>query len=219
MKFVIFLILTVLCSASYGQAPGRFKLQGDFSKEDSVHILRSYTQAHQAADRLYDAMISVWDVSDMSADNGLRKMDVRAERWRKDETFMMWLGEPDHMRLVARNIRRIHRKFDRKKFTLEVVKEDEGRCNRWVGAWAAPYGRVKIRLCRNFLNMRSDQAAKVLVHEVGHETGMLFHQDLFSCRDVLKAATEQSDEAKRSPETYAWLAMSYMGLDCNSRWR
>ena len=199
----------------YGQPPKRIALQGDFTREDSAHVVRSYIQAQKAVDQMYIAMRSIWDVSPQP---GKSTMTLRAERWRKDGTFMQWLGEPARMRLVARNIRKIHRKFD-KKFILEVVKVDEGRCNRWTGAWAVPHGRVKIRLCLNFLNTRIDMSSKFLIHEVGHETGLFFHQDLFRCHDVLQAAASQSDDAKRSPETYAWLAMSYVGLECNSRWQ
>ena len=199
----------------YGQVSGCIVLQGDFSREDAIHIVRSYTQAQKAVNQMYNAMHSIWNVQ---SQEGKSKMELRAERWRTDETFMKWLGEPSHMKLVAKNIRRIHHKFD-KKFTLEVVVDDEKRCNRWKGAWAVPYGRVKIRLCRNYLNMRDDQSAKFLIHEVGHETGMLFHKDIYNCRDVLQAAASQAHEAKRSPETYAWLAMSYLGLECFSRGR
>ncbi|HZX73480.1 MAG TPA: hypothetical protein VFE57_03605 [Cyclobacteriaceae bacterium] len=215
MKLKLTVAWSLMYAVCLGQVPGRVLLQGDFHQEDSAHIVQSYVQAQKAVEQMYNAMNAIWNASPQS---GKSKMEVRAERWRNDATFMKWLGEPGKMKLVAKNIRKIHRKFD-KKFILEVVKEDEGRCNRFVGAWAVPYGRVKMRLCRNYLNFRTDQSSKILIHEVGHETGMLFHKDLFSCRDVLQAAAAGSDEAKRSPETYAWLAMSYMGLDCFSRGR
>ena len=188
------------------------KLTGDFTREDSTHIIRAYLLSQKSVDEMYAAMRVIRDAP---KEDGKSRMESRAEQWRKDKTFMKWMGEPTNLQRVTRNIRKIHRKFD-KKFILEVVKEDNGRCNRFVGAWAVPYGRVKIRLCRNFLNSREEISAKFLVHEVGHEAGMLFHQKLFSCRDVLRAAVDQYDEAKRSPETYAWLAMSYAGVDCFS---
>lgn len=213
MKLKIIAVLSVAHTLCFGQMSTDFVVKGNFSREDSIHIVQSYEQARQGVDHMYKALLSIWNVSPQS---GQSKKELRAERWRSDETFMKWLGEPTHMKLVARNIRKIHHKFD-KTFILEVVKEDEGRCNRYVGAWAVPYGPVKVRLCRNYLNFRSDMSAKVLIHEVGHEAGMLSHRDLYNCRDVLQAATTNADEAKRSPETFAWLAMSYLGMDCNSR--
>jgi|GEM_PF-6922863 len=213
MKLKIIAVLSLahtLCSA---QTSTNLVLKGNFSREDSIHIVQSYVLARQGVDHMYKALRSIWDVPSQQRQ---RKKELRAERWRSDETFMKWLGEPTRMKLVARNIRKIHHKFDRK-FTLEVVKEDEGRCNRYVGAWAVPYGPVKVRLCRNYLNFRSEMSAKILTHEVGHETGMLSHRNLYNCRDVQEAAEAKANEARRSPETYAWLAMSYMGMDCNGR--
>jgi hypothetical protein len=215
MKLLIPVVLSFMFTVCSGQSPTNFVLKGNYTREDSIHIVSSYVQAQHAVDQMYQAVNAIWNVSVQS---GQRKKTLRAERWRSDETFTKWVGEPTHMNLVARNIRRIHHKFD-KKFILEVVKDDEGRCNRYVGAWAVPYGRVRLRLCRNYLNFQSDQSAKILIHEVGHEAGMLFHKDLFSCRDVLQAAAANNDEAKRSPETYAWLAMSYRGLECFQRGR
>ena len=214
MKLLISLSLCVSCSVVLAQKRGHLVLQGNFSKEDSVHIVSSYVQARNAVAQMYTAMLAIRDAT---PGQGETKKSIRAGQWINDEAFTKWLGRPENMRLVFRNIRKIHHKFD-SKFIFEVVKVDEGRCNRFVGAWAVPYGRMKIRLCRNFLNMPVDHGAKILIHEVGHETGILFHQDLFSCRAVLRAAASHDMKARRSPETYAWLAMSYEGLDCFSQW-
>src|SRR6478609_334417 len=134
MKLKLTVALSLVCAACFGQVPSHRVLRGDFSQDDSIHIVNSYQLAQQAVEHMYTAMITIWDVQPQAghSNSNRSKMTLRAERWRNDETFMKWLGEPSHMKLVARTIRKIHRKFDRK-FTLEVVKADEGRCNRFVG--------------------------------------------------------------------------------------
>jgi hypothetical protein len=99
---------------------------------------------------------------------------------------------------------------------LEVRKENKGRCTGWISAWTIPFGKVRVRLCEDFFVYRTHLQEKILIHEAGHEAGLLFHRKIHGCRAAKRAAnSSKSNTAKRSAENYAWLAMSYLGLECS----
>ena len=101
---------------------------------------------------------------------------------------------------------------------LKITKENRGRCRGWISAWTIPFGKTNIRLCEDYFIYRTHLQEKILVHEMGHEAGLMFHRHIHGCRSALKAAEQDHNNlAKRSPENYAWLAMSYVGLTCNRR--
>ena len=62
MKLLISSLLILLGTVCHGQRPTRVVLQGDFSREDSIHIVQSYVQAQKAVDQMYQAMNAIWDV-------------------------------------------------------------------------------------------------------------------------------------------------------------
>ena len=155
-------------------------------------------------------MERMWNVTVVS---GRSKKKLRKEQWENNPQFVAWLGGPHKLRKVRRNIRHMQSRFDHP-VSLEVTKENNGRCTGWISAWTLPYGKVRIRLCEDFFIYRTHLQEKILIHEIGHEVGLLFHHRIHGCRAALRAAGSKRNVAKRSPENYAWLAMSYLGLRC-----
>ena len=197
-----------------GQSIDKLLLQGDYTSKDSVEITHAYLNASQAVNQMQQAMNSIWEVDGSHERN---KGEVRIERWKNDLQFTTWLGQPEKIGLVRRRINRISSKYQ-KKIILDVTKENKGRCKGWISAWTIPYGRVKIKLCEDYLRYRTHLHEKTLIHELGHEAGMLIHRRIHGCRSALRAAeSTKGNVAKRNPENYAWLAMSYLGLECSKR--
>ncbi|MFT7034429.1 MAG: hypothetical protein ACJA2S_002943 [Cyclobacteriaceae bacterium] len=214
MKFFLVCFLLLLNAASYGQSIGKLILQGDYTSKDSVEITHAYLNANQAVMRMATTMESIWYAAQAK---GQTKAEARIEHWKKDQQFVTWLGQPEKIGLVRRRINKIYSKYE-KTITLEVTKENKGRCKGWISAWTIPYGRVKIRLCEDYLRYRTHLHEKTLIHELGHEAGMLLHRRIHGCWRALRAAESTKDNlAKRNPENYAWLAMSYLGLECGLR--
>jgi hypothetical protein len=214
MKFFIVCFLLLLNAASYGQSIDKLILQGDYTRKDSVEITHAYLNANQAVMRMATSMESIWNAAQAE---GQTKAEARIEQWKKDQQFVTWLGQPEKIGLVRRRINKINAKYE-KTITLEVTKENKGRCKGWISAWTIPFGRVKIRLCEDYLRYRTHLHEKTLIHELGHEAGMLMHRRIHGCWRALRAAESTTDNlAKRNPENYAWLAMSYLGLECGYR--
>lgn len=210
MRFWISFILCCLYLTSHGQSTGRLILKGTYSKSDSTQITGSYYRAHETVHHLLDVMTEIWQVE---PDFNQSKKDLRNEAWLKEEAFVTWLGKPERIGMVRRKIKRIHSKF-KHNLILIATREDRGKCNRWTGAWAIPFGKIRIRLCENFFN-RPDLQEKIIVHELGHEAGILFHRNIHNCWVAKSTADSfKSMRAKRSTENYAWLAVSYLGKEC-----
>ncbi|MEQ9424554.1 MAG: hypothetical protein RJQ09_09065 [Cyclobacteriaceae bacterium] len=207
LTIVISLIGTINC---LGQSTGALKLKGEYSAADSAQITESYYRAHEAAHNLLEVADRIWNVN---PDKGQSKRELRKLNWEKEEEFSYWLGEPVKIAMVRRVIRRIHKKF-RRNIILIASREDRGVCNRWTGAWAIPLGKIRIRLCENFFNSTHLQE-KIILHELGHEAGMLWHRGIHNCFTASREAQSGNQKVKRSPENYAWLAMSYLGLQCS----
>lgn len=188
-------------------------LKGDFDAEDSAQIYDAYGKAYLAVGRMKQALSGVWEVDERGEEKKLQ----RVANWNADPTFREWLGEPDQLGKVRRRVNRIHSKFE-KRLILEVKKANTGRCTGWISAWTMPFGRLKIRLCEDFFVYRTHLQEKVLIHEMGHETGILFHRKVHGCRAARRAANSNRGViAKKSTENYAWLAVSYLGISCSSR--
>ena len=204
-----FLILfSLFCQ---GQALERLILKGNYTSSDSTQITEAYLLANQAVIRMHRSMDSIWRVT---SKQGLNKNEIRMRNWENDQTFMTWLGKPDKIRMAHRIINRIHSKF-MKKITLEISKENKGKCTGWIGAWTIPFGKVKIRLCEDYFINRTYLQEKILIHEIGHDAGLLLHRKIHWCWAAKRAAYFENDIAKRSPENYAWLAVSYIGIGCS----
>ncbi len=211
-KFFITVHLLTFYTLCQGQSVDSLVLLGEYSVEDSIQVTEAYREAYRATNLMYAAMGNIWEVEPQ---NGQSRKSLRKEKWGREEEFMTWMGRPDKIRMVRRKIKRIHSKFD-KKITLDITQTNGGRCKQWISAWTVPFGRVKIRLCVNYLKYRTHLQEKTLVHELGHEAGMLYHKNIHGCWRALRAAeSDRSNVAKRSPENYAWLAMSYIGQQCS----
>ena len=210
----LLIVLPLLVSVCSGQSVNNLILKGSYSSADSVQIFQAYSKAFLAVERMRGEMERIWNVEE---GNAAAKREIRKDRWRNDASFTEWLGSPARMSTVRRRIVRIHEKFG-KRLTLEVKKENKGRCTGWISAWTIPFGRVKIRLCEDFFIYRTHLQEKVLVHEMGHEIGILFHRKVHGCRAARRAANANGGLiAKKSTENYAWLAVSYLGISCSSR--
>ena len=214
MKFFLVYFLILLHTASYGQSIDKLTLQGNYTTKDSIEITHAYLNANQAVMHMKASMDLIWNATQ---DKGQTKTKARITQWKKDQQFVTWLGQPTKIGLVRRRINKINSKY-KKHMTLEVTKENKGRCKGWISAWTIPYRRVKIRLCEDYLRYRTHLHEKTLIHELGHEAGLLLHRRIYGCWRALRAAESTTDNlAKRNPENYAWLAMSYLGLECRVR--
>ena len=194
----------------YSQSGVNLVLKGDFTYQDSIQIISAYAGAKSAVEKMYTSMNSLWIVPTGSNQN---KKEIRKERWENEEPFGKWLGEPEKIGMARRRINRIRSKYQHK-MILVVTKENKSRCKGWISAWTIPYGKVRIRLCDDFLKYRTHLHEKTLIHELGHEIGMPFHRKIHGCWTAERAARSSKNVAKRSPENYAWLAMSFLGLEC-----
>ncbi|MFK7954338.1 MAG: M35 family metallo-endopeptidase [Ekhidna sp.] len=204
MKRTLFLFSILFSISCFGQPLGQLTIKGDYTTQDSIQIAEAYIQARKAVGLLYQNMISIRD-SRTSAEKD----------WIANKAFSKWLGSAESMNRSFRRIKKIHSKFN-KSMTLFVTKKNRGRCTGWISAWTLPYGQIKIKLCEDFFMYRTHLQEKVLVHEIGHETGLLSHHRIHGCRAALRAATNDPGLAKRSTENYAWLAVSYLGIECTS---
>ncbi len=202
----------MVCTWSVAQHPENLVITGDYTAQDSVELVEAFTMAKIAVLRMHRAMDSIWT---LKRNSDLTRKEQRQLKWHSDSLFMKWLGEPSRINVVHRRIMKMHSKFH-KKFTLHVTKKNKGRCRGWISAWTLPYGAVKIRLCDDYFRYRTHLQEKVIVHELGHEVGMLFHRKIHGCWAALRAASSyKNHHAQRSPENYAWLAMAYIGKDCD----
>jgi hypothetical protein len=213
MKGIHVFFLSLFFITAQAQSVHNLLLKGSYSSVDSANVTRAYLNAILGVEQMNNAMNDIWSV-DKSSEKS--KDEQRKAKWKADPYFMTWLGEPSHMGKAQRKIKKIHSKF-RSDFILEVVKDDVGKCGRFVSAWAVPYGKVKIRLCRNFINFGPRNQEKTIIHEIAHEAGLLFDRGVYRCASAKSvAANTKKNRAARRPENYAWLAMSYLGVECTS---
>lgn len=185
-------------------------ITGRYHYQDSVRAASAYLSACLAVESMHQAMDAIWSAEALP--NTSRKA-AREQLWQQDSAFMKWLGAPDRMRMARRKINRIYSTFQ-KRMTLQITKESKGKCRDWISAWTLPFGKVKIRLCEDYFIYQQHLQDKILIHEVGHEIGILFHRRIHGCRAAKRAAKSKSNVAKRSTENYAWLAVSFHGRDC-----
>lgn len=212
LKSILIICLFTTCILCQAQSVSNLVLAGEYSTRDSIQVTDAYLNALKAVNRMYTAMNLIWEVE---RQDGQNKKSLRQEKWEREEAFMTWMGQPRKIRMVYRKIKKIHSKFD-KKVILDMSQSNSGRCKRWISAWTMPFGKVKIRLCINYLKYRNHLQEKTLVHELSHEAGMLYHKKIHGCWRAQRAAESiRSNVAKRSPENYAWLAMSYIGQQCS----
>ena len=205
------IMIALNAGVSFSQ-PCNLIIKGDYSQKDSIRLVEAASIARSAVNQMKGAMNGIWNAEPK---NGESKMQARKQRWAEEEFFTEWLGKPDKIRLVNRRIRKFAKKFE-KEITLNVTKENKGRCRGWISAWAVPYGKVQIILCEDFFIYRTHLQEKTLIHEMGHETGMLSHHRIHGCRSARRAASSRNNIAKKSTENYAWLAMSFVGLECRN---
>ncbi|MFY0685845.1 MAG: hypothetical protein JXQ90_01700 [Cyclobacteriaceae bacterium] len=186
-------------------------LKGDFSERRAKEITHAFVLAEQAVEEMKLTMDEIWEV------DGNEEMVHHLQRkvkWENNNEFMTWLGRAERIGMVRRKINRIHKQF-KGNVTLEMVADNKGRCAGWIGAWTIPFGRTKIRICDAFFEHRTHLHEKILIHEMGHEAGMFLHHRIHICWIARRAAAyARNNVVKRSPENYAWLAATYLGMRC-----
>ncbi len=207
MKTAFFICAIVIGLTTAVAQDSNFRLKGDYSTQDSLDLRQAYMDARMAVDSLQKDMLLIWNAE---GDNRA----ARVSAWNQNPRFIRWLGASKRIGKTRRMIRRIDSKFD-KQMTLLVSKSNRGRCKGWISAWTLPFGTVRLRFCDNYFRYRTHLQAKTLVHELGHEAGLLFDRRIQGCRSALRAASTHESVAKKSPENYAWLAMSYLDMDCS----
>ena len=210
-------ILTGFCffvSCAQGQSLRQLKINGYYTYQDSIAIVKAYQTAQEAVELMYEAIEKIWYVAPEDWDH---RNDIRKKNWEEEQHFVRWLGSSEKMNMARRRILRIRKRMSQK-VILHVTKRNRGRCRGWISAWTIPYGKVRITLCEDFFIYRTHLQDKIIIHEMGHEAGMLFHRHIHGCRAArLAAISNPNHVAKRSPENYAWLAMSFLGLECGER--
>lgn len=212
MRILILIGFCLIVYCAQGQSLKRLKVNGHYSYEDSIMAVKAYQTAQEAVELMYEAMEKIWYVA---PDDWVHRDDIRKKNWEDDPHFVTWLGSSEKMKMARRRIMRVRKRLSRK-VTLHITKQNRGRCRGWISAWTIPYGRVRITLCEDFFIYRTHLQDKVIVHEIGHEAGMPFHRHIHGCRAAKRAAiSNPNNVAKRSPENYAWLAMSFLGLKCS----
>lgn len=206
LRIAFFIFTTVIGLATSDAQNPNFRLKGDYTTQDSLDLLQAYIDARIAVDSLKETMQQIWNAEGPN-------QEARESAWNENARFTRWLGSPKAMGKARRVIRRIDSKFN-KQMTFVVVRKNRGRCKGWISAWTLPFGAVRMRFCDDYFLYRTHLQAKTFVHELGHETGLMLHRRIHGCRSALRAASTHDSVAKKSPENYAWLAMSYLDLDC-----
>lgn len=215
MRIWILIGFCLLVHLSSGQSLKRLKINGHYSYEDSVQVIKAYQTAQEAVELMYEAIEKIWYVA---PEDWEHRDDIRKKHWEEEAHFVAWLGSSEKMKMARRRILRIRKRMSRK-VTLHITKQNRGRCRGWISAWTIPYGKVRITLCEDYFLYRTHLQDKIIIHEMGHEAGMPFHRHIHGCRAARRAAiSNPNNVAKRSPENYAWLAMSFLGLECRDRY-
>ena len=210
-KYLFLIICCFSSMLSFGQTHELLVIEGEYTPEEAAQIEEAYSNAYEAVQQMYEDMEYIWHIEPGKAK---RPKEERERLWNENPSFTQWLGDTKKMGKAHRMIRRIRGKFV-KRMTFKVNKKNKGRCKGWIGAWTLPYGKIRVVLCDVFFRFERNRQEKIIVHEIGHEAGMLSHHRIHYCWAALRAAAEPNRRAaKKSPENYAWLAMSYLGRDC-----
>jgi len=189
-----------------GAENGDIRVKGDYNREDSISLSRALDRAKKGVEMMYLDMLKIRSSNPKD----------RIQAWQENARFRFWLGQSHKMDKAFRVISKIHTKLQRNKVVFLVKKKNKGRCKGWISAWTIPWGPVKIRLCEDFFLYRTHLQEKVIVHEMGHEVGLLSHHKIHGCNSARKAARfSKKNTAKKSVENYAWLAMSYLNVNCD----
>ncbi len=139
------------------------------------------------------------------SNNGLAK-------WNSDEDIVMWLGKASaisHMRKARQRLKKMN-KTCHKKIRIVFNKEKKGGlCKGSRHAWAIPKGKIVLHLCPQFTYKSNKFQSKILIHELAHESGILFHKKVYWRRAALEVAKNQPKRALKNPENFAFYIMSF----------
>lgn len=178
----------------------------DFAESDSVlidSISKAFNLAAQSINESYEH-------------NRHRFYDEKKLRedcidlWNSDTLLITWFGkvnEKSEIQFILKRIRKFQKRIN-KKAVLKMHYKNKGLCKGTRHAWTIPYGKVKIHLCNQFTYKSYRHWVKIFIHEIGHESGILFHRDIYWYSSALRCARDNPWKARRNPENYAYYLMS-----------
>lgn len=133
-------------------------------------------------------------------------------KWNSEEEIIIWLGKATsalHMKNAEKRLKKMN-KVCKRKIKIVLNKEKKGGlCKGSRHAWAIPKGKVVLHLCPQFTYKSNKYQSKILIHEIAHESGILFHKKVFWRSAALDMAKNNSKLALKNPENFAFYIMSY----------
>lgn len=163
----------------------------------------------------------VWkEIDKIYEKKGKDKDKKRKDAWLKNERFKTWLGEEkvtnEEIKDVRRRVKKIKDKIE-KGIKYVVIKEQTGKnshgCDSKTDAyvWGPIHGK-KIYLCPGwFQKYGRMERASILIHEIVHKLGLFGqgHHKAESYDEAKRLAKNNPKKARKSPENYRYLALSY----------
>ncbi len=187
----------------------RIKNKAGYSEEEIAPLKEAYELGLRALMEAHKEMDDIWETNK----KGKEKWDLRMSRWNDNLNFTTWLGvakEARQIRLAHRRLYKMQQAMDRKKVYIFFQSPDKSFNCKWSKhAWTVPKGRVAIHCCPQFMYLTKDHQSKAFVHEIGHESGLFFHQKVYWRRAAIRTAKERPIKAVKNPESFAYLVMEY----------
>lgn len=166
-------------------------------------VFRAYTKSVQCIEKskiYFDSVI------------GENSSKDQLSQWKSDPLLTKWFGSNcnrSDIKKVRRRIAKLSKKVKRNTYFIVPKKSNKGLCKGSRHAWTIPFGKVRIHLCDQFFYKSNRHWTKIFIHELAHETGILFHQKVYWKGAALRAAAENPDRAIRNPENYAYFIMEF----------
>jgi Lysine-specific metallo-endopeptidase len=212
LSIPVFIILVMLFGTkSLAQNGSSFiiKNKAGYSNQDINMVVGAAERGIEALNITLHEIENIWDVNG----NGSELWDQRMKNWNDRDFFREWLGQATsrkQIRLAYKRLHKIIKVSNRKRiFLVFQAPEKTFNCKWSKHAWTVPFGRVSIHFCPQFMFLSARHQSKAFVHEIGHESGILFHRKVYWRNAALRTARERPMKALRNPENYAYLVMEY----------
>ena len=202
MKYFFFILISFVGFFSNGQKL-HFKDKSSkfLTKQEAVFRAFSHSQRSILLSKNY--LDSVLD---------RENSETLIHTWKKEPLLNKWFGKDldrNQIKKVLKRIDKLVKKTNRDVYFKIPNKFSSGLCKGSRHAWTIPFGKVKIHLCQQFFYKSNRHWTKIFIHELAHETGILFHQKVYWKGAALQAATENPERAIRNPENYAYFIMEF----------
>ncbi len=138
--------------------------------------------------------------------------EASIEKWNSDSTLITWLGKADsknHIRKATRRLQKMTRQTEKRVHLSFDNERRRGLCRGSRHAWTVPKGKLLIHLCPQFMYKSNQLQTKIFVHEIGHESGILFHKKVYWRSAALRTARLEPQLALKNPENFAFFIMSF----------